>query len=294
MATEGYYDPFEQVNWKRYLRTGTDEEGNAVEEGLLDENELRARFFDKDNNLTQEGIDFYEQMEQEMLQRNSDTRAYTMQDFLRGSKDYSDLTDWTTGQYKFSYDPDLYGETSGQTMFNTLFGRMSDDAAYSFAERKFGMDPGTIKQEYSAFESKALDTRKLIEDRADYKDVSKSIDDLLAEFKTLSDNFGYSTEQFEQFTDAMEQVKQAYQSYRDTSIGNSAKSGIGAGFGGALAGLAIGSAGGPVGAVVGALAGLIVGSMAGSTTSKTIDTEANIRNEARDTFNRAVAAFMQQ
>lgn len=294
LASEGYYDPFEQINWKRYLRTSTDEAGNAIEEGLLDENALRARFFDNEDNLTQEGIDFYEQMEQDMLQRNSDTRAYTMQDFLRGSKDYADLTDWTTGQYKFSYNPDKYGDTSGQTMFNTLFGRMSDDAAYSFAERKFGMDEGTLKREYSSFESKALETRQLIDDRADYKDVSKSIDGLLEEFRTLADNFGYSTEQFEQFEDAMNQVKQTYQSYRDTSIGNSAKTGVGAGFGSMLAGLGIGSAGGPVGAVVGALAGLIVGSMAGSATSKTVDTEASIRNAARDTFNQAIVAFMPQ
>ena len=66
----GYYDPFEEANWKKYLNITTDEAGVETEAGLMNEALLLSKFMDNEGNLTQAGVDFYEQMEQDMAQRS--------------------------------------------------------------------------------------------------------------------------------------------------------------------------------------------------------------------------------
>lgn len=286
LAEKGYYDPFEEANWAKYLQT--DVEGNVI--GLLDENAIRNNLFDKDGNLTDAGIDFYEQMELDLAQREENT--YNLQDYLRTNKDYQDVADWVTGQYMFSYDPDVWGKTTGQSMFNTLFGRVSSDTAYTFAERKFGMSEGQLSAQYDTFNTTVEKINSLIDDRADAKDVDAAIDELKAEYERLARDFGKSSENFET---ALEQVKTLYRDYRKQSIASSRNLGLSGGFAAAAIGAGIGSAIAPgIGTAIGALIGAIAGSAGASigVTKHDSDTEKQMRASARDAFNAAVASFM--
>ena len=288
LAEKGYYDPFEEANWSKYLQT--DAEGNVV--GLLDENTIRSNLFDAEGNLTDAGIDFYEQMELDLAQREENT--YNLQDYLRNSKDYQDVADWVTGQYAFSYDPDKFGATTGQSVFNTLFGRMSDDTAYTFAERKYGMSEGQLSSQYDTFNTTVEKINGLIDDRADAKDVDAAIDELKAEYERLAREFGKSSENFEA---ALEQVKILYREYREQSVSSSVGGGLSGAFGAAIAGAGIGTAIAPgIGTAVGALIGVIAGGAGGSiySTEKDSDYEKQIRASARDAFNSAIASFMNQ
>lgn len=290
LAEKGYYDPFEEANWAKYLQT--DVEGNVI--GLLDENAIRNNLFDAEGNLTDAGIDFYEQMELDLAQREENT--YNLQDYLRTNKDYQDVADWVTGQYMFSYDPDVWGNTTGQSMFNTLFGRVSSDTAYTFAERKYGMSEGQLNTQYETFNTTVEKINGLIDDRADAKDVDAAIDELKVEYERLAREFGKSSENFE---DALEQVKSLYREYRQQSVASSRAAGLGAGFGTALAGALIGQAVVPVpglGLAIGALVGAIAGGGLASVgaTHHDSDIEKQMRASARDAFNSAIASFMNQ
>lgn len=289
LAEKGYYDPFEEAKWAKYLQT--DAEGNVV--GLLDENTIRSNLFDAEGNLTDAGIDFYEQMELDLPQREENT--YNLQDYLRTNKDYQDVADWVTGQYAFSYDPDKFGATTGQSVFNTLFGRMSDDTAYTFAERKYGMSEGQLSAQYDTFNTTVEKINGLIDDRADAKDVDAAIDELKAEYERLAREFGKSSENFEA---ALEQVKSLYREYRKQSVSSSARGGFSSAFATAVAGAGIGTAiGGPgIGTAIGALIGVIAGGAGGSiySTEKDSDYEKQMRASARDAFNSAIASFMNQ
>lgn len=217
LAADGYYDPFSnEVNWSKYI-TGTMDSG----ERLMTENELRSQFFDDQGNLTTAGIDFYEQMEQAMAQK--DDKVYSFMDYLSETKDYEDLPEWVTGQYNYSYDPSIDESTTGQSMFNTLFGRASNDTVYSFAERKFGMNKGQLSLYSASFKSAADEAKQLIKDNASGKDVSAALDKVLHEYQTLAKQFGVSDSSMKDTIDAL---KSAYGSadWRNANLGTMSNS----------------------------------------------------------------------
>ena len=288
----GYYDPFEEANWKKYLNITTDEAGVETEAGLMNEALLLSKFMDNEGNLTQAGVDFYEQMEQDMAQR-SDVQAYTFQDYLRGEKQYKDLPEWANTQYAFSYDPTTQGDTTGQSMFNTMFGRMSQDNVYTFAERKYGMTSGQLERSYEPFKSAVENLNTLMADSASAKKVDAAFDEVIAQYDKLAKDFNYTDNSLR---DQLEELKRQYRAAGSGDAGEVIGSTLAGGMGGFLAATggaaAAGSSAGPIGAAIGALVGAIgFGIQQGVNTYK--QTRADEEN-ARAAYNAAIAAFLNQ
>lgn len=288
----GYYDPFEEANWKKYLNITTDEAGVETEAGLMNEALLLSKFMDNEGNLTQAGVDFYEQMEQDMAQR-SDVQAYTFQDYLRGEKQYKDLPEWANTQYAFSYDPTMHGDTTGQSMFNTMFGRMSQDNVYTFAERKYGMTSGQLERSYEPFKSAVDNLNTLMADSASAKKVDAAFDEVIAQYDKLAKDFNYTDNSLH---DQLEELKRQYRAAGSGDAGEVVGSTLAGGMGGFLAATAgaaaAGSSAGPIGAAIGALVGAVgFGIQQGVNTYK--QTRADEEN-ARAAYNAAIAAFLNQ
>lgn len=288
----GYYDPFEEANWKKYLNITTDEAGVETEAGLMNEALLLSKFMDNEGNLTQAGVDFYEQMEQDMAQR-SDVQAYTFQDYLRGEKQYKDLPEWANTQYAFSYDPTMQGDTTGQSMFNTMFGRMSQDNVYTFAERKYGMSSGQLERSYEPFKSAVENLNTLMADSASAKKVDAAFDEVIAQYDKLAKYFNYTDNSLR---DQLEELKRQYRVAGSGDAGEVVGSTLAGGMGGFLAATAgaaaAGSSAGPIGAAIGALVGAVgFGIQQGVNTYK--QTRADEEN-ARAAYNAAIAAFLNQ
>lgn len=288
----GYYDPFEEANWKKYLNITTDEAGVETEAGLMNEALLLSKFMDNEGNLTQAGVDFYEQMEQDMAQR-SDVQAYTFQDYLRGEKQYKDLPEWANTQYAFSYDPTTQGDTTGQSMFNTMFGRMSQDNVYTFAERKYGMTSGQLERSYEPFKSAVENLNTLMADSASAKKVDAAFDEVIAQYDKLAKDFNYTDNSLR---DQLEELKRQYRAAGSGDAGEVVGSTLAGGMGGFLAATAgaaaAGSSAGPIGAAIGALVGAVgFGIQQGVNTYK--QTRAD-EEKARAAYNAAIAAFLNQ
>lgn len=288
----GYYDPFEEANWKKYLNITTDEAGVETEAGLMNEALLLSKFMDNEGNLTQAGVDFYEQMEQDMAQR-SDVQAYTFQDYLRGEKQYKDLPEWANAQYAFSYDPTMQGDTTGQSMFNTMFGRMSQDNVYTFAERKYGMTSGQLERSYEPFKSAVENLNTLMADSASAKKVDAAFDEVIAQYDKLAKDFNYTDNSLR---DQLEELKRQYRAAGSGDAGEVVGSTLAGGMGGFLAATAgaaaAGSSAGPIGAAIGALVGAVgFGIQQGVNTYK--QTRAD-EEKARAAYNAAIAAFLNQ
>ena len=288
----GYYDPFEEANWKKYLNITTDEAGIETEAGLMSEALLLSKFMDNEGNLTQAGVDFYEQMEQDMAQR-SDVQAYTFQDYLRGEKQYKDLPEWANTQYAFSYDPTMQGDTTGQSMFNTMFGRMSQDNVYTFAERKYGMTSGELERSYEPFKTAVENLNTLMADSASAKKVDAAFDEVIAQYDKLAKDFNYTDNSLR---DQLEELKRQYRAAGSGDAGEIVGSTLAGGMAGSLAVIggaaAAGSSAGPIGTAIGALVGAIgFGVMQGVNTYK--QTRAD-EESARVAYNAAIAAFLNQ
>lgn len=292
LESGGYYDPFEEANWKKYLNITTDEAGVETEAGLMNEALLLSKFMDNEGNLTQAGVDFYEQMEQDMAQR-SDVQAYTFQDYLRGEKQYKDLPEWANTQYAFSYDPTTQGDTTGQSMFNTMFGRMSQDNVYTFAERKYGMTSGQLERSYEPFKSAVENLNTLMADSASAKKVDAAFDEVIAQYDKLAKDFNYTDNSLR---DQLEELKRQYRAAGSGDAGEVVGSTLAGGMEGFLAATAgaaaAGGSAGPIGAAIGALVGAVgVGIQQGVNTYK--QTRADEEN-ARAAYNAAIAAFLNQ
>lgn len=292
LESSGYYDPFEEANWKKYLNITTDEAGVETEAGLMNEALLLSKFMDNEGNLTQAGVDFYEQMEQDMAQR-TDVQAYTFQDYLRGEKQYKDLPEWANTQYAFSYDPTYEGDTTGQSMFNTMFGRMSQDNVYTFAERKYGMTSGQLERSYEPFKSAVENLNTLMADSASAKKVDAAFDEVIAQYDKLAKDFNYTDNSLR---DQLEELKRQYRAAGSGDTGEVVGSTLAGGMAGFLAATggaaAAGASAGPIGAAIGALVGAIgFGIQQGVNTYK--QTRADEEN-ARAAYNAAIAAFLNQ
>lgn len=290
LESGGYYDPFEEVNWKKYLNITTDEDGVETEAGLMNEAILLSKFMDNEGNLTQAGVDFYEQMEQDMAQR-TDAQTYTFQDYLRGEKQYQDLPEWANTQYAFSYDPTHEGDTTGQSMFNTMFGRMSQDNVYTFAEHKYGMSSGQLEKSYEPFKTAVESLNQLMADSASANKVDAAFDEVIAQYDKLAKDFNYTDDSLR---DQLEELKRQYRAAGSGDAGEIIGSTLAGGMGGFLAttGAAAlaGSAVGPLGTAIGALVGAI-----GFGITQGVRTHKQTRKDeeaARAAYNAAIAAFL--
>ena len=163
---------FTQDEWKRYLTT--DEEGV---ERLKTWEELTQNFFDENNELTTLGVDFYDQMLNQIAQGEYGLPSYGK--WL--SETNEDLFNWMQ-----TYNP--YNYTEAGTQFGTLktmLGLKSTDDTYTFAERFAGMS----KEEVDESLSKFIDySNKLSQSTSNIKDIKNYTN----EIKSLITKYGLS------------------------------------------------------------------------------------------------------
>lgn len=194
----GYFAEGQQ--WNKYVTYDEllDENGNVIydENGvaLLDETSPRLMtwseitnpkngFYNEDGTLTIKGVDFFDQIENQVAYMGDD---YTWGQYL--SETNPELLDWAN-----SYNPYNYTQagTNAGTM-RTMYGLMSTDNDYSFAERFGGLSEDEITEMYSGFQSAAEELGNAIASSG--KDQGKSqiqsIQNYVNEIQTMTTNLG--------------------------------------------------------------------------------------------------------
>lgn len=158
--TAGENDIFSGENGTPYLfrekflkEVETDENGvpvdeNAVQIGnkwyiLNDRDELAGRLYNEDGTLTEEGIDFYDSLENAAA--NGLIDAVSWGDYL--SETNPELFDWANAYNPYNYTFD--GTNAGS--FNTMVGRASSDNRWYFAERYGGFDGEQLNKMFADF-----------------------------------------------------------------------------------------------------------------------------------------------
>lgn len=285
---------FDDPNWakyKRYIVPMTDENGNPLTDengnviydetqpSLLTDDELAAILYDEQG-LTFSGVDFFDQLENEIA--NYDT-GYSWSDYLQETN--PELYDWAN-----SYNPYNYtSEGSNAGTMRTMYGMLSDDYTYQYAERFGGITESQLKSTWNELRN-AIDIDNLNID-TNFDDVNKAISDLIKDFGLTSEleAAGLTTESIKQISDA---ILKEYDDDKYKEIATGTALGItgGAAAAGALAGSMIVPG-------IGSLVGFLIGSVAGIGVSVSIAADANeheeeIRNKANKELQQAYNKFV--
>lgn len=285
---------FDDLNWakyKRYIVAMTDEEGNPIRDengnimydetqpSLLTDDELAAILYDEQG-LTFSGVDFFDQLENEIA--NYDT-GYSWSDYLQETN--PELYNWAN-----SYNPYNYtSEGSNAGTMRTMYGMLSDDYTYQYAERFGGITESQLKSTWNELRN-AIDIDNL-NVNTNFDDVNKAISDLIKDFGLTSEleAAGLTTESIKQISDA---ILKEYDDDKYKEIATGTVLGITGGA--AAAGALIGSMIVPG---VGSLVGFLIGGVAGMGASISIAVDANeheeeIRNKANKELQQAYNKFV--
>jgi hypothetical protein len=165
--------------WSKYLTIDPE----TQEYTLVDMNDLKSTFFDESGELNVRGIDFFDQMENQMSGEGGQ-RAKSFDEYLYENN--SELFDW-----KNQYNPYNYTEEgSNAGSFREMVSRASTDATYTFMERAGGM---SREQAHAVIDSYDEKFNNLINDLYSGAKPQKTIDDLKAQFdelRTLAESLG--------------------------------------------------------------------------------------------------------
>lgn len=249
--------------WSKYLTVDPE----TQEYTLVNMNDLKSTLFDESGELNVSGIDFFDQMENQMAGEGG-KRAMSFDEYLHENN--SKLFDW-----KNQYNP--YNHTEEGTnagSFREMVGRASTDATYTFMERAGGMSREQAKVVIDNYDEKF---NTLINDLYSGAKPQKTINDLKAQFnelRTLAESLGVTDvidakwggfDNIQAKLDAYdENVKTGWQLSGDfftnviTSIGVTATSG--AALGSVLPGVGT-LTGLGIGAIIGTAGGIIGGSV---------------------------------
>lgn len=282
------YDARRLKTWDELANAAYDEIQNA--DGTTSKE--YSSLYDENNNLTMAGVDFFDQLENQIANEG----GYSWGDYLNETN--PELATWANTYNPYNYTQD---GTNAGTM-RTMFGMMSTDYAYEFAERMGGLTSKQLDETYSKFTEFSNELATKLEDangKLGDNDVHKSIQETTTEITELMDEFGISDDltedlqseygiTLEDLTNAIQEyVNQSYSSGDISAASAGAGAGAGAGTGvlggalsgaaataiisatgattsGALLGASAGSAAGPIGAVIGAVVGLISGIIVGA------------------------------
>lgn len=282
------YDARRLKSWDELVNTAYDEVQNA--DGTITKE--YSSLYDENGNLTLAGVDFFDQLENQIATEG----GYSWGDYLNETN--PELATWAGSYNPYNYT--IEGTNAG-TM-RTMFGMMSTDYAYEFAERMGGLTSKQLDETYSKFTEFSNELATKLESangKLGDNDIHKSIQESTTQMTELMNEFGISDELNEDLQKAygitLEDLTNAIQEYVNQSYSkgdiSSASVGSGAGAGaatgivggalsagaaaaiisaaggttsGALLGAAAGSAAGPIGAVIGAVVGLISGVIVGA------------------------------
>ena len=275
----------EGKQWNKYTTYDQlkDENGNPVydENGnpVLDETSPRLMnwneianpangYYNADGTLTLKGVDFFDQLENQIANEGS---GYSWGQYLAETN--PDLLDWAN-----SYNPYNYTQngTNAGTM-RTMYGMISTDEKYSFAERFGGLSKEQVDTMYEDYTSAAEELGDAIASSG--KDKGKSqiqaIEGYVTNISEMADELGIKQDieealgmSFEELSVNLdEMINQARTSGEMTgdwfatyATGIGTGAGAGAGMGAIAGGVGAGP-GAVIGAVIGAIGGIIKASI---------------------------------
>lgn len=264
--------------WSKYLTVDPE----TQEYTLVDINDLKSTFFDESGELNARGIDFFDQMENQMAGEGG-KRAKSFDEYLYENN--SELLDWKNQYNPYNYTED--GTNAGS--FREMVGRASTDATYTFMERAGGMSHKEAQAIIDSYDEKF---NNLINDLNSGAKPQKVVDDLKIQFnelRTLAESLGVTDvidarwggfDNIEaKLNEYDENVKTGWQLSGDFFTDILKEIGITV-----PAGASIGAAGGAMGgpfagftAAGGAIAGLISGALSG--TAKAIRNTGDRKDE---------------
>lgn len=206
-AGELTFNPFENPNFARYVNRETDVDGNLINTSLKSIGEIEGMVFDKQGNLTQAGIDFFD-----MLEHDQNLINYSFSDYLRENDE--DLYEWGRTENPYNFAPNAGGLSINDATFRQMVGQSSLDEQYSFLERAYGMSDGSMESAFVKIQNttneffdslavkKGIDGYKL-KDKKVFKDVTQSyaeeFDNIVSELglseqlSTILKDRGYNT-----------------------------------------------------------------------------------------------------
>lgn len=140
------FNPFAQENFSRYVNNTYDDDGNIVSSNIKSIGEMEGIVFDKNGNLTQAGIDFFDMLEHDDILSN-----YSFSDYLRENDE--ELYNWATSENQYDFAPNVAGLNIKDGMFRRMVGQSSLDEQYTFVERAYGLKDGELNSAFTRLQT---------------------------------------------------------------------------------------------------------------------------------------------
>ena len=158
-----------------------DDQGNPVtEKRIMSREELANKLYDENGNLTMQGVDFYDQIENAVAQGGT---GMSWGDYL--AENNEDLYKWATSYNPYNYT--FEGTNAGT--FRTMVGMASTDNMYSFAERYGGLSETEINEMYEPFKQH-LEALNAIDGAKDPDKVIEGIKDINNDLWNMAEELG--------------------------------------------------------------------------------------------------------
>lgn len=182
--------------WKRYTKDELDEEGNATgNRVLMSWDDLQAKMYDSDGNLTDYGTEFYDTMLNKM---SVEQPSLGFNKWL--AENDEKLYDWFASANPYDYD---LNDNRNIGAFKKLVGMKSDDYTYSFIERSGAFTEKELDEMFAKFINTASELNdsnaKYSGHTSDSKDAdfvnnqkaaANTYKTMSAELKSLTDSLG--------------------------------------------------------------------------------------------------------
>ena len=232
---------------------------NGLEEGMYDlitNEELSALMFDEEDNLTEFGTNFYDQMlnyNAAKIGERTDISVQNFGDYLYG-KDKK-LSDFLRGTEYFNINEKQKYSTKLNT-FKKMVGLDPNDTEYSWLERKGGMSDKQIESIFTDY-TKLADSLNAVSSKKDYENFTTTLKTSVNDLESLTKSLGLNID-FSKLNETIDASNTAIKN-NDADFWSRfwQEAGEVAAF--TASGAAIGSVGAGVGATVGAAIGSIIG-----------------------------------
>lgn len=264
-----------------------DEQGNPVtEKRIMTRDELASQLYDENGNLTMQGVDFYDQIENAVAQGGT---GMSWGDYL--AENNEDVFNWATNYNPYNYT--FEGTNAGT--FRTMVGMASTDNMYSFAERYGGLSEAEINEMYEPFKQH-LEELNSINGAKNPDKVIEAISNINDDLWNMAEELGLDAD-MEELGITRQQTKQWL---LDVRTGVKSKEEVAEEYaltvtqftvGGAAAGAIGGSAFAGVGAGPGALLGAALGFIGGNVAADQSKRKAQAHN--RKIINQLKTDYMQ-